>query len=65
MRAGHFLANGMRWKFNVLLAKEAGHFEKIGFAQRGFLLTVRARDFLTKIASRKGDVSAAMDTESF
>jgi len=49
MRAGHFFANGMRRKFNVLLAKEAGHFQRIRFAQDDDLLTLWTGNFLSEV----------------
>jgi hypothetical protein len=65
VRASDFSTNGVRRKLDVFFTKVAGHFQETRLTQLGFLLTVRAGDFLSKIASRKGDVSATMDAESF
>jgi len=59
MRAGHFLANGVGGKLNVRLAKVAGHFQKVRFAQGEAFLAMRAGNFLPEIASVKPDMHPA------
>jgi hypothetical protein len=55
----------MRWKLNVFLAKETGHFQKFRFAQDHSELAVRAWDCLAKIAAVKPDMNATGRAEHF
>ena len=48
----------MRGKLNVFLAKEAGHFQKIRFAQGDVVFAMRAGNILAKIAAIKPDMNA-------
>jgi len=45
MRARHFYSDGVGGKFDVFLAKEARHFEEIGFTQSDDFLTMRIWNF--------------------
>jgi len=65
MRAGHFFPDGMRRKFNVLLAKETGHFQEIKLAQSDGFLAVRTGNFLPQVARIKPDVHSAGGTGHF
>lgn len=59
MWAGHFFAESMGGKFNVLLAEEAGHFERfLQFAQSDNCLTLRAGNFPEEVPGGKFYVSA-------
>jgi len=55
MWAGNFLTQGVGGKFNVPLAKEAGHFQIFGFAQSGFFLTMQAGNGAAKIPNGNAD----------
>jgi hypothetical protein len=46
MRTGHFFADGMSREFDMLLAKEAGHFQVFWFAQGDGFLAMWAGDLL-------------------
>jgi hypothetical protein len=58
VRTFELFTKRMGREFNVFLAKEAGHFEEIGFAQGDGLLAVRARDFPAEIPLIKPKVDA-------
>ena len=65
VRAGSFFPDGVGGKFNVFLAKEAGHFQEIGFAQGDCGLTMRAGNFLAEVAIVKPNMEAAGRTRHF
>jgi hypothetical protein len=56
---GNFLSKGMGRKFNMFLAKEAGHFQVFRFAQGDGRLAVWAGDLLAEILNGKLDMHAA------
>jgi len=64
MRTFQFFAGGVRWKFNVFLAEDAGHFQVFWFAQSDAFLAMWAGDLLADILSGKFDFTAARRTQS-
>ena len=65
MRAGDFLSGGVARKFNVFIAKEAGHFQVFGLLQRDCCLAVRTWDFLPDVLNGKLNVDATGMTRHF
>ena len=66
MRTFEFLADGVCWKFNMFLAKEAGYFEVfIGLAESDGGVAMGAGNLLADIARRELDVAAAVRTRHF
>src|SRR5665213_4448519 len=58
MRTGDFFADGVRRKFNMPMAKEAGHFQEIGLAQSDCRLALWTRNGLASTHIVEPDVSA-------
>jgi hypothetical protein len=65
VRTGDFFPDGVSGKLNVFLAKEAGHFQPIRFAQGDVALAMRAGNILAKIAAIKPDMNATSRTGHF
>src|SRR5665213_2803154 len=58
MRTVDFFADGVRRKFNIPMAKEAGHFQEIRFAQGDGSLALWTRNGLASAHIVEPDVSA-------
>ena len=59
MWAWNFFPDGVRGKFNMPLAEEAGRFQEIGFAQSDDSLAMRAGNFLAEVSVGKPDMDTA------
>ena len=58
MRAADLFSDGVSGKFNVFLAKVAGHFQEIGFAQGDCGLAMWAGDLLATVDPREFNASS-------
>jgi hypothetical protein len=60
MRAGDFLADGVRGKFDMAAAQDAGHFQVlVGLAQGDGSLTMGTGNLLTDVSGGEFNMSAA------